>query len=195
VSVAVPSALLAGALALPVAVMAVRYPSPLSSAINRLAFIGYAVPPLAFALAFVFISLGFARPLYQSHLLLVIAYSLAFLALALGPIRAALYLARPSLEEAARSLGYSPLSVVAHVVFPLIRRGVIGGMVLVFVIAMKELPIAFLLAPTGYRSLAITLFSRTSEGMLVNAAPYAAAIIIFSGLFVGVVLRHEAKHD
>jgi len=81
------------------------------------------------------------------------------------------------------------------VVFPLIRRGVIGGMVLVFVIAMKELPIAFLLAPTGYRSLAITLFSRTSEGMLVNAAPYAAAIIIFSGLFVGVVLRHEAKHD
>jgi iron(III) transport system permease protein len=60
---------------------------------------------------------------------------------------------------------------------------------------MKELPIAFLLAPTGFQSLSITLFSRTSEGMLVDAAPYAAAIILFSGLFVGVVLRHETKHE
>jgi iron(III) transport system permease protein len=195
VSVAVPAAILAGLLALPVAIMAVRYPSPLSLLVNRLAFVGYAVPPLAFALAFVFLSLGAARFLYQTHTLLVIAYALAFLALALGPIRSALYLSRPSLEEAARSLGYGPLGVIGHVVLPIIRRGLVAGMVLVFVIVMKELPIAFLLAPTGFRSLAITMFSRTSEGMLVNAAPYAAAIILFSGLFVGVVLRHEAKHD
>ncbi|SFG39410.1 iron(III) transport system permease protein [Palleronia marisminoris] len=195
VSVAVPSAILAAMLALPVAVLAVRYPSPLSRLINRLAFVGYAVPPIAFALAFVFLSLSTARFLYQSHILLILAYSLAFLALALGPIRSALYLARPSLEEAARSLGYRPLGVLRHVTFPLIRRSLISGMVLVFVIAMKELPIAFLLAPTGFRSLAITMFSRTSEGMLVDAAPYAAAIILFSGLFVGVVLRQEGRHD
>jgi iron(III) transport system permease protein len=190
-SAAVPAALLAGMLALPIAVLAVRYPSPSSLLINRLAFIGYAVPPLAFALAFVFLGLRSAQFLYQSHLLLVIAYALAFLALALGPIRAALYQARPSLEDAARSLGYGPARTMMHVVFPVIRRGIIGGMVLVFVVAMKELPIAFLLAPTGFRSLAITLFSRTSEGQLIDAAPYAAAIILFSGLFVGVVLRHE----
>lgn len=194
-SAAVPAAILAGLLALPVAVMAVRYPSPLSLFINRLAFVGYAVPPLAFGLAFVFMALASVQFLYQTHLLLVIAYALAFLALALGPIRAALYQARPSLEEAARSLGYGPLSVMRHVVFPVIRRGVIAGMVLVFIIVMKELPIAFLLAPTGFQSLSITLFSRTSEGMLVDAAPYAAAIILFSGLFVGVVLRHETKHE
>ncbi|WP_245410015.1 ABC transporter permease [Pararhizobium haloflavum] len=194
-SAAVPSAVLAGLLALPVAVLAVRYPSPLSLLVNRLAFLGYAVPPLAFALAFVFFALGAARPLYQTHALLVIAYALAFLPLALGPIRSALYLARPSLEEAARSLGYGPLAVLRHVVLPVIRRGVVAGMVLVFVIVMKELPIAFLLAPTGFRSLAVTLFSRTSEGMMVDAAPYAAAIILFSGLFVGVVLRHETKHE
>jgi iron(III) transport system permease protein len=80
-------------------------------------------------------------------------------------------------------------------VLPFIRRGVIAGVVLVFVIAMKELPIAFLLAPTGFRPLAIQLFSRTSEGMLVAAAPYAAAIVIFSGLTVGFVLRQEKRLD
>jgi len=192
-SAAVPAAALAAAMALPVAVLAVRYPSPLSVFINRVAFVGYAVPALAFALAFVFFSLNAARFLYQTHLLLVLVYALSFLALALGPIRSALYLARPSVEEAARALGHGPFSVFWRVTLPTIRPGVVAGMVLVFVIAMKELPIAFLLAPTGFRPLSITMFSRTSEGMLVDAAPYAAAIIVFSALFVGFVLRHDKK--
>ncbi|WP_245771018.1 ABC transporter permease [Natronohydrobacter thiooxidans] len=192
-SVAVPAALMAAAMALPVAVLAVRYPSKLSTFINRLAFVGYAVPALAFALAFVFFSLNAARFLYQTQLLLVTVYALSFLALALGPIRSALYQARPSVEEAARALGHGPFSVFARVTLPTIRPGVIAGMVLVFVIAMKELPIAFLLAPTGFRPLSITMFSRTSEGMLMEAAPYAAAIMGFSALFVGVVLRHDKK--
>ncbi len=192
-SVAVPSAMLAALMALPIAVLAVRYPSPLSTLINRLAFVGYAVPALAFALAFVFFALQGPRFLYQTHLLLVTVYALAFLALALGPIRSALYQARPSVEEAARALGHGPVSTFARVTLPTIRPGIIAGMVLVFVIAMKELPIAFLLAPTGFRPLSITMFSRTSEGMLLEAAPYAAAIIAFSALFVGFVLRHDKK--
>jgi len=192
-SVAVPSALMAAAMALPVAVLAVRYPSPLSTFINRLAFVGYAVPALAFALAFVFFSLNAARFLYQTQFLLILVYALSFLALALGPIRSALYQARPSVEEAARALGHGPMSVFARVTLPAIRPGVVAGMVLVFVIAMKELPIAFLLAPTGFRPLSITMFSRTSEGMLMEAAPYAAAIMAFSALFVGFVLRHDKK--
>lgn len=194
-SVAVPSAVMAAAMALPVAVLAVRYPSPLSTLINRLAFVGYAVPALAFALAFVFFSLQGARWLYQTHLLLVVVYALAFLALALGPIRSALYLARPTLEDSARTLGYGPLATFWRVTLPTIRPGVVAGSVLVFVIAMKELPMAFLLSPVGFRPLAVTMFSRTSEGMLVEAAPYAAAIIVFSGLFVGVVLRHDRKRE
>jgi len=192
-SAAVPAAVLAVMMALPVAVLAVRYPSPLSTLINRLAFVGYAIPALAFALAFVFFSLQGPRWLYQSHLLLVTVYALAFLALALGPIRSALYQLRPSMEDAARTLGHGPLATFWRVTLPAIRPGVVSGFVLVFVIAMKELPIAFLLAPTGFRPLAITMFSRTSEGMLMEAAPYAAAIILFSGLFVGVVLRHDRK--
>jgi len=155
--------------------------------------VGYAVPPLAFALAFVFFALRAAPFLYQTHMLLVTAYALAFLALALGPIRSALYQARPSMEESARALGLGPAETFRRVTLPTIRPGVVAGMVLVFVIAMKELPIAFLLAPTGFRPLAITMFSRTSEGMLLQAAPFAAAIMVFSALFVGFILRHDNK--
>jgi iron(III) transport system permease protein len=77
------------------------------------------------------------------------------------------------------------------VTLPLIRPGVVAAVVLVFVTVMKELPIAFLLAPPGFRPLSVQMFSRTSEGMLLDAAPYAAAIISFSAVFVGLVLRRE----
>ena len=50
IAAVVPAAVLAAAMALPVAALAVRHPSPLSTFINRLAFAGYAVPALAFAL-------------------------------------------------------------------------------------------------------------------------------------------------
>ncbi|MGL6135286.1 MAG: ABC transporter permease [Prochlorococcaceae cyanobacterium] len=192
-SVAAPAALLAGLMAIPVAVLAVRFPGRLSRWVNRLSFVGYAVPALAFALAFVFFTLRSAPWLYQTHGLLVLVYALAFLALAIGPIRSALYQARPAIEEAARALGLGPLASFRRATLPLIQPGLVAAVVLVFVTAMKELPIAFLLAPPGFRPLAIQMFSRTSEGMLVEAAPYAAAIIAFSALAVGVVLRRDRE--
>ncbi len=190
-AVSAPSALLAGLLALPVAILAVRYPGRFSRLVNQLAFVGYAVPAVAFGLALVFFTLRAAPWLYQTYPLLVVAYGLAFLALALGPIRSSLYQARPSLDDAARSLGHSPLSSFQRVTLPLIRPGLVAAVVLVFVTVMKELPIAFLLAPAGFRPLSIQMFSRTSEGMLLDAAPYAAAIISFSAVFVGLVLRRD----
>ncbi len=190
---AAPTAVFTVLIALPIAYLRVRYPSRLSRTTERLAYVGYALPPLSLALAMVFFSLRVLRPLYQSLPLLVVAYMISFLALAMGPIRAALLQAPRRLEEAGRSLGLSPLSSFARTVLPLLRRGVFASLGLVFVVVMKELPIAFLLAPTGYTTLAVAVFSRTSEAMHVQAAPYAAAIVLFSSLFVGLLLRHEGK--
>lgn len=190
---AAPAAICTVLVAIPIAYLRVRHPSPLSRTAERLVYVGYALPPLSLALAMVFFSLRLVRPLYQSLPLLIVAYVISFLALAIGPIRSALLQAPRRLEEAARSLGLSPLPAFARTVLPLLRRGVLASVGLVFVIAMKELPIAFLLAPTGYVTLSVAVFSRTSEAMHVEAAPYAAAIVLFSSLFVGLLLRHEGK--
>ena len=189
--VAAPAALVTVALSLPVAYVRVRYPSRLTLAGERMAYVGYALPPLALALALVFFSLRVARPLYQTLPLLVAAYVVSFLALALGPVRAALLQAPRRLEEAARSLGIPPLAAFVRTVLPLLRRGVLASAGLVVVVAMKELPMAFLLAPTGYTTLAVAVFTRTSEAMYAEAAPYAAAIVLFAGLFVGLLVRYE----
>lgn len=192
-SAALPAALVAASMALPVAYLSVRYPSRWSAFVERSAYIGYSVPPLTLALAMVFFALHTAQFLYQTLPLLILAWVMATLALALGPIRSSLLQTRPNLEESAQSLGHGPFSTFFRVVLPRLKRGVIAGTVLVFVFLMKELPITFLLAPTGYNTLAVTVFTRTSEGMYPESAPFAAAIMIFSSLTVAFMLKNEGN--
>lgn len=188
-----PAAFLTTALALPLAYIGVRYPSWLANPIERIAYLGYATPPLAFALAFVFFSLYISTFLYQSLTLLIIAYALHFLAEGIGPVRSALYQAPPKLEEVAQTLGRSKLKAFFSVTFPLLRGGLIAGTALVFLSAMKELSITFLLAPTGFDTLALNVWSYANEAMFAEAAPFAITILLFSTLFVGMLFTKEFR--
>jgi iron(III) transport system permease protein len=192
-SVAAPTALLAAAVAMPVAYMSARVRARAGRAIERLAYLGYAIPPVSLALAMVFFALRSAPWLYQTLPLLVAAYLVSFLALAIGPIRSALLQVPVRLEEAARSLGRQRFTAFFHVVFPIIRRPVVAATALVLLVTMKELPITFLLGPTGFTTLSVSVFSRTSEAMMAEAAPYAFAIVLFSSLFVGLLISYEGR--
>ena len=195
VAASAPAALLAGVLALPIAYLGVRKASRRTQVLERIAYLGYATPPLAFALALVFFSLRVVPFAYQTLGLLVVAYALHFLAEALGPIRSALYQASPQTEEAARSLGRTPLRAFFGATFPLLRRGLGMGVALVFLSAVKELPITFLLSPLGFQSLAMRLWSAASESMFSVAAPYALALIVTSMALVGLLLAERAPEE
>lgn len=192
---AFPAALLAAALALPVAYLGVRRPSAPTRALERIAYLGYATPPLAFALALVFFSLRAMPMLYQTLTLLVIAYALHFLAEALGPVRSALYQASPRVEEAARALGRSPLRAFYEATFPLLQRGIVVSTAFVFLSALKELPITFLLSPLGFRTLAMGAWGAAGEALYSVAAPYALVLIGSSALLVGLLLREREQPD
>jgi iron(III) transport system permease protein len=191
VSASAPAAILAAALAVPLAYISVRFPSPLSRGLERIAYLGYATPPLALALAFVFFSLNSVPFLYQTITLLVVAYSLHFLAEAIGPVRSALYQAPPRIEEAARSLGYPPFKAFMQSTFPLLKNGIIAGAALVFLSCMKELPITFLLSPVGFETLALNVWSYSNEALFAEAAPFALTILVFSSVFMGILFSRE----
>ena len=185
-----PAALLSTCFAVPLAYLGVRYPTSLSRILERVAYIGYATPPVAFALALIFFTL-LIPGIYQTLWVLVFAYTLHFLAEAIGPVRGALYQAPPRLEEAAQSLGYSPLKAFFKATFPLLRGGLTASTALVFLSAMKELPLTVLLSPAGYETLAGNVWSYMEEAEFAKAAPYALAILLFSALFVGLLLNQE----
>jgi iron(III) transport system permease protein len=193
VSASAPAAVVAAMLALPLAYMSLRRPSKLTRSMERISYIGYATPPLAFALALIFFTLQALPFLYQTLALLVAAYTLHFLAEAMGPLRSALYQAPPRLEEAARGLGLPPVRAFFEATFPLLRRGLLVSMAFVFLSAMKELPMTFLLSPIGFDTLALGVWSAATEARFGMAAPYALTIMAFSAGFVGLLLLRERR--
>jgi iron(III) transport system permease protein len=188
-----PAAVLTAALAVPVTVAAMRSRWIGGRLLERLVYLGYAVPPVALALALVMFTIRFAPGLYQTFPLLVAAYLVSFLALAIGPVRSGLMQVSPRLEETARSLGRGRFLAFMQVVMPSLYRNVLAGGALVLMAVMKELPMTYLLAPSGYRNLAVRVFGLTNEAMMAAAAPYALAIVLFSSLFVGLLLAYEGR--
>ncbi|MGU3575322.1 ABC transporter permease [Brucellaceae bacterium C25G] len=189
--IATPAAIIAVLVALPLTVISLRYPGKSSSLMDRLAYLGYATPSLALALAIVFFALRFTPWLYQTHALLIFAYVISFVAIAIGPIRLGLLQIGIKQEEVARSLGASPKSAFIRVVLPRLRHAMLAGGLLVFIVVVKELPLTYMLAPIGFRTLSMNVFSRTIEGMMAEAAPFALCIMVFSSFFVGLMLKYE----
>jgi iron(III) transport system permease protein len=167
------AALAAGAgaaAALPVALLVARHPARSSSLLERLSFAGHALPGIVVALALVFLGTRAWPALYQTLAMLVLAYVVLFLPQAIGSIRAALLQIDPHVEEAARSLGRSPLAVLRTITAPLARSGVLAGAALVFLTAVKELPATLLLAPIGFETLATEIWRLTSAGLFERGA-------------------------
>ncbi|PAA16949.1 ABC transporter permease [Pseudomonas fragi] len=181
-SLALGGAALCLVLAVPVGLLVVRYKGPLAIWAERLPYLLHALPGLVIALALVYFALHYVPALYQTSALLLIAYALLFLPLAQAPIRTALNKAAPQLEEAARTLGATSFTAFCRVTLPIIFPALGAAFALVFLDAMKELTATLLLSPTGLNTLATQVWSHTSNIEFAAAAPYAALLILVSGL-------------
>ncbi|MYD37169.1 MAG: iron ABC transporter permease [Dehalococcoidia bacterium] len=168
--------------ALPVVVLAVRYPGFFSSAIDRVSHMGFALPGLVIALALVFFGSRLVPALYQTHAMLVFAYLVLFLPVAMGPLRSSLLQVNPRVEEAGRTLGKRPLQVFSTITIPLLRPGILAGGALVFLTAMKELPATLLLSPLDFGNLATRVWAASSEAFFAQAALPALLLVVISAI-------------
>jgi iron(III) transport system permease protein len=108
-----------------------------------------------------------------------------------GITRSSLLQVSPRLEEVARTLGRAPGAVLRDVTLPIMRPGLAAAGALVFLTAMKELPTTILLAPTGFDTLAVRIWSATSEGFFARAAAPALLMVVVAAVSLALVLRQE----
>jgi iron(III) transport system permease protein len=175
----------------PVAVLAVRHRGAIGTLVERVTYAGFALPGIVIGLAFVFVAARYLPWLYQTLPLLLLAYLVRFAPEAVGITRASLLRVSPRIEEAARTLGRRPGAVLRDVTLPMVRPGLVAGAALVFLTAMKELPTTILLAPTGFDTLAVRIWSATSEGFFARAAAPALLMILVAAGSLSLVLRLE----
>jgi iron(III) transport system permease protein len=185
------------------------HPDRMMAGVKRLASLGYAVPGTVIAVGALIpltaldhaLILWF-REQYGMTIGLVItgtvtalifAYLARFLAVALNAVESSLARIRPSLDEAARSLGVSRAGVLARVHVPLLSGGIISGLLLVFVDVMKELPATIVLRPFNFETLATQVYILAADERLAEAAT-PSLIIVAVGLIPVLLLSRTMRH-
>lgn len=109
---------------------------------------------------------------------LVFAYLVRFLAVSLGSVESGLAKIRPNLDDAARSLGYTPTKTLVKIHTPLMTSSLLTAVMLVFVDVMKELPATLVMRPFNFDTLAVRVYQYASDERLVEAAAPALTILL-----------------
>lgn len=114
--------------------------------------------------------------------ILVFAYAVRYLSVALHNTETGLDRIKPNLDEVAISLRAGRGRILKTVHAPLISASLISASILVFVDVLKELPATLILRPFNVNTLAVKAYELASDERLIDAALPAVSIV-----FVGVI--------
>ncbi len=169
-------------------------PRQVDSWLPRLAGTGYAIPGTVlaigclvpfgyadFAINDLAVLIGFKQPgllLSGSLAALIFAFCVRFMAIALGGLDSSYKRLSTSLDMAVMTMDKRASRLLVQVHFPLLKRGLLTGFLLVFVESMKELPAALLLKPIGFENLATHVYQFVSDEQLEHGALAAMAIVV-----------------
>jgi len=188
------TAILAVLLALLLAYSARLQPNRLSFLATRLAGMGYAVPGTVIAVgvlipfatidnavdAWMRATFGVSTGLLLTGTIiaLVFAYLVRFLAVSLNTVESSLGKIKPTMEDAARTLGRGPAKTLVHVHVPLMWGGLLTAGLLVFVDVMKELPATLVMRPFNFDTLAVQAYNLASDERLTESSTAALTIVL-----------------
>ncbi len=158
------AAALALALALAIAYIVHRRLVPLGGVLAYVAMAPFVIPGIVLAIGFYAAYTSPPLAIYGTAWILILAFTTRFLPIAYAASDAALRSLNPELEDAVRILGGGRLLALRRVVGPLLKRGLAGAFILVFIPATRELSSAIFLSTTGTQVLSVLLFDKSDEG-------------------------------
>jgi iron(III) transport system permease protein len=137
-------------------------------------YAAYAAPPLA---------------LYGTAALIILAFAARFLPIAYANSSAAIRAVHPEMEEAARILGSGRLHAVWRITTPLVRKALLGGWLIVFIVASRELSAAIFLVGPRTRTMAVLLYDMSEAGNFEALAAFGGILLVITMAFVGVGMK------
>lgn len=171
-------------------------PDPLRYVAMSIAQTGYALPGLVIALGLLTPVLavdnalsavaawtGRSLPgliLVGSGTAVVIAYTIRFLAVPVGMIKAGFDSIPRDYDESARTVGAGQAVMLRQIYLPLLRPAMLGAVIIMFVDCLKELPATLLLRPLNVETLSTSIYQFASRGNFEDGALAALLIIAAS---------------
>ena len=166
-----------------------------SRIVDYLVLVPRAVPGLLIGLAFLWVFLFFPplTPLRQTIFSMWLAYTVVWLAYGMRLISSSLLQVSTELEEAARSVGAARGRISREITLPLIRHGLLGSWLLVFMIFEREYSTGVYLLAPGTEVIGAELVSLWQGGAIdvVAALSLINIVLVFIGL--ALALRFGVK--
>ncbi len=204
------TALLAVGIAMVMAYAQRLNPGRLGAAANRIAGMGYAVPGTVIAVGVLIPTAAFDNALdawmrasfgISTGLLLtgsiaalIFAYLVRFLAVSLNTVEASLGKVKPSMDDAARTLGLKPGSVLLRVHVPIVRGSLLTAGLIVLVDVMKELPATLVMRPFNFDTLAVQAYNLASDERLTESST-ASLTIVAVGVLPLILLSRAIRQS
>ena len=177
---------------------------PLIGNLSKISVLGYAIPGAVIAVGVMIPTLaldkwmiGFAKNFSSESIGLLIngsiigltyAYIVRFLAVAYNPIEANSLKIGNALPESSNMLGTGNIKTFFKIEFPLLKKGILSAMLLVFVDVMKELPLTLILKPYNVQTLAVKAYEFASDELIMEAS-IPSLFIILTGILPILLLN------
>ena len=153
----------------------------------------YALPGTIIALAMI---LAFAKPLpvtglklYGTFWILEVAYIARFMNLGYNNISGAISQIDPSLEEASRISGATPLRAFRDIMLPLLNTSLVSSFFLVVAPTLSEITLSSLLWSVKNETIGTVVYSSQEEGKILRTASLAIVLIVLIVL-INLVVQH-----
>jgi putative spermidine/putrescine transport system permease protein len=130
--------------------------------------------------------------LYGSVVSMVLAHAILGVPYVLISVTAALNQQDPRLRMAALSLGASPWKTFREITLPLSLPGIVGGMIMAFIISFDEVVIATFLASIRTTTLPMRMFQAVQAELDPTIAAASTLLIVFAALLLSVYSVVEA---
>ncbi|MFL8936114.1 ABC transporter permease [Rossellomorea oryzaecorticis] len=177
--------------------------------LSKLATAGYSIPGaiIAIGILALFIELDSLLAPFYSYMgwgkaplilslslsMLVIGYTIRFMATGYNAVEVGFEKIGPKYTEASRMLGFGVTKTFFKVDLPLIKGALFSGFILTFVEIIKELPLALLLRPFNFDTLATKTYQYAKDEMIHEAAIPSLMIILLSVVSVAVFQMIDRK--
>lgn len=183
------AAFLAIGTALCIAYVVTRKLVPFANVLAFLCMAPFVIPGIVLAIGFYAAYAGPPLALYGTTLLMVLAFTARFLPIAYGTSAAGMRAINPEMEEAVRILGGGRLMAIRSVVAPLLKKTLLGGWLLVFIPATRELSAAIFLVAPNTRVMSVLIYDMTEEGRFETVAALGCIILVSTTFLVWLGFR------
>jgi iron(III) transport system permease protein len=167
----------------------VRKSNVWSGTLDSLLMVPYIVPGVVMAIGFVVTFNTWPLDLVGTALIIVLIVFIRRLPYGVRSTSATLRTVKPSVEEAAISLGVPPSRVFLKITLPLMLPGLIAGGMMSFITAINELSSTLILYTSSTMTMPVRVYLSVLDGEFGIAAALSTILLVSTAVCVFTVMK------